>query len=112
VLASHLAENDIDSSEGRDQSKMCTSGGNNPTAVNGSSDTSPEDYGGTFPNPSTFAERVMHVLENEIAPTAIWWLEDGENIALHPDEMKRSRILETHFPGNRFSNFVRSLTRW
>lgn len=68
--------------------------------------------GGTYPEPSTFVERVMHVLENDLAPDAIWWVDDGNGIAIHPEEMKTSGLLAKFFSRNRFATFVRTLTRW
>jgi len=68
--------------------------------------------GGTYPNPTTFAEKVMHILENGIAPQAIWWVDNGKSIALHPEKSKSSGMLAKYFQGNRFATFVRTLTRW
>lgn len=74
-------------------------------------DTRSSSRSGTFPNPTNFAERVMHILENRIAPSAIWWV-DGQVIALHPDAAKNTGLLTTHFHANRFSTFVRTFVRW
>ncbi|CAB9531647.1 expressed unknown protein (Partial), partial [Seminavis robusta] len=77
--------------------------------------TSEEDakhaHGGTFPNPTTFAERVMHILENAIAPNAMWWLQNGEAIAINPEVLSNCGVLASHFHGNRFATFLRTLTR-
>lgn len=112
-------ENEVDSGAGdssnsSDQNKA-SSGGSDSKAANESTGHHPQDTttsGGTYPEPSTFAERVMHVLENNLAPRAIWWVDDGEGIALHPGEMNASGILDKFFSRNRFATFVRTLTRW
>lgn len=70
-----------------------------------------DSHSGTFPNPINFAERVMHILENEIAPSAIWWA-DNQSIALHPEQAKNTGLLANHFHASRFSTFVRTLLRW
>ena len=54
----------------------------------------------------------MHVLENDLAPRAIWWVDNGNGIALHPEEMNASGLLDKFFSRNRFATFVRTLTRW
>ena len=69
--------------------------------------------GGTYPNPGNFAERLMHVLENEIAKDSLWWLgEQGEAVAVHPEKIQDSPVLQSHFQGNRYSSFIRNLNRW
>ena len=68
--------------------------------------------GGAYPNPSNFAERLMHVLDNEIAKESLWWLGKGEAIAVHPEKIKASPVLASHFQGNRYASFVRNLNRW
>lgn len=68
--------------------------------------------GGAYPNPSNFAERLMHVLDNEIAKESLWWLGNGEAIAVHPEKIKESPVLASHFQGNRYTSFIRNLNRW
>lgn len=68
--------------------------------------------GGAYPDPSNFAERLMHVLDNEIAKESLWWLGKGEAIAVHPEKIKASPVLASHFQGNRYTSFVRNLNRW
>ena len=74
--------------------------------------TSERKLGGAYPNPSNFAERLMHVLDNEIAKESIWWLGKGEAIAVHPEKIKASPVLASHFQGNRYTSFIRNLNRW
>lgn len=68
--------------------------------------------GGTYPNPGSFSERLMHVLENEITPESLWWLGEGEAIAIHPEKIEASGVLVNQFQGNRYSSFIRNLNRW
>ena len=66
-----------------------------------------------YPHPSNFPERLMHVLENDIATDCIWWLgEKGDTIAIHPGNIKKGSLLDAHFQGNRYTSFVRNLNRW
>ena len=67
---------------------------------------------GAYPNPSNFAERLLHVLDNEIAQDALWWLGDGEAIAIHPEHLQASAVFERHFQGNRYTSFIRNLNGW
>ena len=67
----------------------------------------------SYPNPSNFPERLMHVLQNKIEPECIWWLgEKGDAVAIHADHIKAGSLLDTHFQGNRYTSFVRNLNRW
>ena len=70
------------------------------------------DGSGAFPNPNNFPERLFHVLENNIASESLWWLGEGEAVAVHPDKIQESPVLTSHFQGNRYSSFVRNLNRW
>lgn len=67
---------------------------------------------GTYPSPNNFAERLMHVLENGIATDSIYWLGEGESIAVHMKNIKTSPVLDSHFQGNQYSSFIRNLNRW
>ena len=120
--ALELPENGLDSrigdatdtSDSSDPNKA-SSGSSESKGEAGNADHHPQDThssGGTYPEPSTFAERVMHVLENDLAPRAIWWVDNGNGIALHPEEMNASGLLDKFFSRNRFATFVRTLTRW
>ncbi|CAB9517975.1 expressed unknown protein [Seminavis robusta] len=69
--------------------------------------------GGTYPRPTNFGEKLMHVLENGIAQDCISWHgETCERIAIHLPNLKKSSVLNTNFQGNRYSSFVRNLNRW
>jgi len=69
--------------------------------------------GGSYPHPTNFPERLMHILENSIAHDAVWWLGvDGDTVAIHSKNIKESPILNSHFQGNRYTSFIRNLNRW
>lgn len=61
---------------------------------------------------SSFPEKIMELLLGGLAPNAIYWLPEGEAIAVDPDNFKDSTIISKHFRGNKLSSFVRSLNRW
>jgi hypothetical protein len=66
----------------------------------------------SYPNPKNFAERLMHVMEAEMAPDSIWWVSDGKAVALHPKRLKKGTILKSHFQANKYSSFLRNFNRW
>lgn len=66
----------------------------------------------TYPNPRSFAERLMFVLESRAAPDTIWWEGDGTIVALHIDNIKTGTILRDHFQGIRYKFFIRYFSRW
>lgn len=61
---------------------------------------------------ATFPEKIMEVLQGNLAPGAIYWLPEGEAIAVDPDSFKDNAIISKQFRGNKLSSFVRSLNRW
>jgi len=61
---------------------------------------------------STFPEKIMELLQGGLAPKAIYWLPEGEAIAVDPDNFKDSTVISKQFRGNKLSSFVRSLNRW
>ena len=102
-------QRDVVSGDSSDPNRPSTSSSSSaPGDAEGDAGSGP---GGTYPNPTNFAERVMHILENNIAPSAIWWV-DGQSIALHPEAARSTGLLATHFHANRFSTFVRTFVRW
>lgn len=61
---------------------------------------------------AAFPEKIMELLQGELAPNAIYWLPEGEAIAVDPDSFKDSTVISKQFRGNKLSSFVRSLNRW
>ena len=61
---------------------------------------------------ATFPEKIMDLLQAGLAPKAIYWLPEGEAIAVDPDNFKDSTVISKQFRGNKLSSFVRSLNRW
>jgi len=59
-----------------------------------------------------FPQKIMEVLQQGLAPKAIYWLPEGEAIALNPDHFQDNDVISKHFRGNKLSSFVRSLNRW
>lgn len=61
---------------------------------------------------AAFPEKIMDLLQGGLADNAIYWLPEGEAIAVDPDKFKDSTIISKQFRGNKLSSFVRSLNRW
>ena len=61
---------------------------------------------------AAFPEKIMELLQGDLAPNAIYWLPEGEAIAVDPDSFKDSTVISKQFRGNKLSSFVRSLNRW
>lgn len=61
---------------------------------------------------AAFPEKIMELLQGDLAPSAIYWLPEGEAIAVDPDSFKDSTVISKQFRGNKLSSFVRSLNRW
>jgi HSF-type DNA-binding len=61
---------------------------------------------------SPFPEKIMELLQGNLASNAIYWLPEGEAIAVDPDSFKDSPAISKQFRGNKLSSFVRSLNRW
>jgi hypothetical protein len=57
----------------------------------------------TYPNPKSFAERLMKALEKNIAPQCLWWVGDGKGVALHTKSLKEGDVLENHFKVTQYS---------
>lgn len=68
-----------------------------------------DNAGGKSP---TFPEKIMDLLQSGLATNAIYWLPEGEAIAVDPDNFKDCNIINKQFRGNKLSSFVRSLNRW
>jgi len=75
------------------------------TEANKSADKSGEDAGPTFP------DKLFELLQNEVEPTAIWWLPDGESFGINK-ELFEEKILNRYFRGNKFTSITRNLNRW
>jgi HSF-type DNA-binding len=67
---------------------------------------------GTYPKPKNFAERMMNVLENNVAPEVVKWHGDDDRIAIDTKALKTSNILDGRFQGIKYAAFVRNLSRW
>lgn len=59
-----------------------------------------------------FAERLMIVLQDELAKDSLWWVGNGMGVAIHKKNLKRSPILKSHFNIGDFIVFSRNLNRW
>lgn len=65
----------------------------------------------TYPNPKSFAERLMKALESDVAPNCLWWVGEGKGVALHTKSLKEANVLSTHFNVFLYSGFIRNLNR-
>ncbi|CAB9526161.1 HSF-type DNA-binding [Seminavis robusta] len=62
--------------------------------------------------PKNFAERLMEGLQSGAAQDAVWWVGNGEAIAINPRNLKEGDFLSTHFKVKDYSVFIRNCNRW
>ena len=60
---------------------------------------------------TSFPERLMGLIQKEVATDAIWWLPGGDAFALSP-ELFPEKVLQKFFQGTKFESFTRKLNRW
>ncbi|CAB9505295.1 HSF-type DNA-binding [Seminavis robusta] len=58
-----------------------------------------------------FPDKVRYLLDEQIAPDAIWWLPEGDALAVNRDAFSM-QLLIRHFRGNKFSSVTRNFNRW
>ena len=58
----------------------------------------------------TFPQRLMEMLDMEVAPAALWWTEDGKAFAI--DLSKFEDVLHHHFQATKYASFTRKLNKW
>lgn len=59
-----------------------------------------------------FPERLMHLLQHEVEPKALWWQKDGVSFAFEP-KLFTEKVLNQLFPNKiKFESFIRKLNRW
>jgi hypothetical protein len=66
----------------------------------------------SYPNPRNFAERLISALQRGIGTSCLTWIGDGRAIALHSKNIKNSTEFLQHFRLPKYSNLIRSCTRW
>jgi len=59
----------------------------------------------------TFPERLMELLDEEVALDSMWWLEDGKGFCVDP-KVFADKVLNKYFQGTKFESFTRKLNRW
>ncbi|CAB9506799.1 shock factor protein [Seminavis robusta] len=59
-------------------------------------------------SPSVFPKLLMKLLNDQVAPDALWWLPDGEAFAMDPHKIGPG-VLDKHFRGTKLTSFVRRL---
>ena len=60
----------------------------------------------------TFPERLMHLLQNESEPDALWWQKDGLSFGFE-QKLFTEKVLNKLFPIRiKFESFIRKLNRW
>jgi HSF-type DNA-binding len=57
---------------------------------------------------AAFPRLLMTLLNEQVAPGALWWLPDGKGFVLNPKEAP-SKLLDTYFRATKFSSFIRRL---
>ncbi|CAB9497347.1 HSF-type DNA-binding [Seminavis robusta] len=58
-----------------------------------------------------FPDKIRCLLDNRVAPEALWWMPDGDAIAINK-KLFIDQLLVTHFRGNKFPSITRKLNRW
>jgi HSF-type DNA-binding len=58
-----------------------------------------------------FPDKLRWLLDNEVAPQALWWLSGGDAIGINKNAFE-AQLLEQEFRGNKFSSITRKLNRW
>lgn len=59
----------------------------------------------------SFPEKIMMLLNKELASDAMWWLPDGDAFCILPAPFTE-KVLDKHFQGTKFESFTRKLNRW
>lgn len=59
----------------------------------------------------SFPEKIMMLLNKNVASDAMWWLSDGDSFCILPIPFTE-KVLDTHFQGTKFESFTRKLNRW
>ena len=62
--------------------------------------------------PKNFADRLMRVLLNDVAPDSLWWVGDGKAVAFHSKNLTKGDLLQTHFKTKDYNAFIRNCNRW
>ena len=58
-----------------------------------------------------FPDKIRLLLDQEVAPEAMWWLPEGDAVLVNREVFSRE-ILIRHFRGNKFSSVTRNFNRW
>lgn len=58
-----------------------------------------------------FPDKMRCLLENQTAPEALWWLAEGDALAIDKPKFME-QLLAQEFRGNKFSSITRKLNRW
>ena len=58
----------------------------------------------------SFAEKIMEILDKDLAPDAIWWLPGCKSFCLH--SKKFAPLLDTYFQQTKWASFTRKLNQW
>ena len=61
--------------------------------------------------PFNFPERLMDLLEKQVAKDAMWFLSGGDAFAIVP-KLFSEQVLDKFFQGTKFESFTRKLNRW
>merc|ERR1712151_919031 len=55
--------------------------------------------------------RLFNILNDEIYPNCIWWIDNGTRFVIEKNEFSNN-VMEKEFNNAKFKSFIRSLTRW
>jgi len=70
-----------------------------------------EEEGDYVLDVNRFPDKVRWLLDEDLAPDAIWWLPKGEAVLVNR-EVFSEKLLIRHFRGNKFSSVTRNFNRW
>ena len=70
-----------------------------------------KDEGDYVLDVNRFPDKVRWLLDEAVAPDAIWWLPKGEAVLVNRAVFSE-KLLIRHFRGNKFSSVTRNFNRW
>ena len=62
----------------------------------------------SVPASVAFLQKMMTLLNDETAPSALWWMADCTAFGLEPDILSKE-VLDKYFQGSKFTSFLRRL---
>ena len=93
-----------------EESQYATAGAPLASDDIGPSTTATEEGSSSQSAVVAFPAQLLDILQRNVAPDALWFLEGGEAIGINRKLI--DKVLNDHFRGMKFSSLVRNLNRW